>query len=102
MNNHPAAEDDTLLAYNDEEDEVASNDVEDERVVAETQPAQRQQLPIFTSPINGGQRYQLGSTPDRLASSQRAQQQQQPQYPFVNAVRVMGLGGARTTANTVN
>jgi hypothetical protein len=47
----PAAEDDAILAYDDEEDEDASSEDEAERVVAETQPAQWQQLPILTSPI---------------------------------------------------
>jgi hypothetical protein len=36
-----------------------------------------------------------------LASSQRGQQQQ-PRYPFTDAAKVRGLGGARATANAVN
>ena len=99
-NQHPAPEDYASSAYDDEEDEDGSSEggeEEDGGVVAETQPAQRQQLPILTSPISDERRYQLRSTPDQSQrAQQQQQQQQQPRYPFVNAARVRGLGGATT------
>ncbi len=90
-NTDPAAEDnnDALSAYEDDDSEEATSGEKGEEIVGETQPAQQQQLPILTSPITDGGRYQLRSIPERLAASQRGQQQQ-PRYPFIDAARVRG------------
>ena len=97
-NTCPAAEEEyASSAFDSDNNEDASSGNEEEEMVGETQPAQQQPQPILTSPITDGRRYQLRSTPDRLASSQRGLQQQ-PRYPFVDAARVRGLGGARATA----
>ena len=80
-NSHPAPKDDDAVSasFSDEEDDDAtSGEEEEEIIVGETQPAQQQELPILTSPITDGGRYQLRSTPERLAISQRGHQQQQP------------------------
>ena len=96
-NYRPAAEDEA--SDDDAEDEAASSKDGDNEVVGETQPGQQQQLPILTSPTNDGRRYQLRSTPEHLLQAQRGQQQQR--YPFIDATRVRGLGGGRTTVNAV-
>ncbi len=95
-NYHHTAVEDDVSATDDEDDEAASSGSgEEEEVVEETQFAQQQQLPILTSPITEGGRYQLRSTPDRLAASQR-RQQQQPRYPFIDAARLRGSSAGRT------
>ena len=97
-NYHRTAVQDDVSATDDEEDEAASSrSGEEEEVVGETQFVQQQQLPILTSPITEGGRYQLRSTPDRLAASQR-RQQQQPRYPFVDAARLRGSSAGRNGA----
>jgi hypothetical protein len=76
-NTHPTAEEEyASLAFDSDDDEDASSGDEEEEMVGETQPAQQKQQPILTSLITDGRRYQLRSTPDRLASSQRGLQQQ--------------------------
>jgi hypothetical protein len=100
-NYHPTAEDDAESATDDEEDEPPAGK---KKKLWGNQFAQQQQLPVLTSPITEGGRYQLWSTPGRLAASQRGQQQQ-PRYPFVAAARVWDFiaernGAVNTTTMT--